>query len=124
MAGPTPAMSDPRLLSDRNVWLATTRADGRPHLVPIWFAWVNERFYICTEAKSVKVRNLKTNPRASVSLENGNQPLIAEGAARLLDPPHPPEVVAAFKEKYDWDITTDASYTALIEITPEKWLKW
>jgi PPOX class probable F420-dependent enzyme len=117
-------MTDTRLLTERNVWLATVRVDGRPHLVPIWFVWVNDRFYICTEAKSVKVRNLRTNPRAVVSLENGNQPLIAEGVARLPDGPPPPEVVAAFKEKYDWDITTDASYNALVEITPHKWLKW
>jgi len=117
-------MSDPRLLSDRNIWLATVRADGRPHLVPIWFAWVNEHFYICTEGKSVKVRNLLANPRISVSLEDGNKPVIAEGKVVLIERPYPAEVIAAFKDKYQWDISTDNSYNVLIEITPEKWLKW
>lgn len=117
-------MNDPRLFSERNIWLATTRPNGKPHLVPIWFVWVRERFYICTADSSVKVKNIVANPRASVALEDGNQPIIAEGRAAMLPRPHPDDVVAEFKRKYDWDISTDGSYTALIEVTPEKWLKW
>ncbi|MCL6511182.1 MAG: pyridoxamine 5'-phosphate oxidase family protein [Anaerolineae bacterium] len=117
-------MTDPRLLSERNIWLATVRPDGRPHLVPIWFVWVRERIYICTESRSVKVRNIAANPRASAALENGNQPIIAEGRATVLHRPYPGDVVAEFKQKYGWDISADGSYNALIEITPEKWLRW
>lgn len=117
-------MSDPRLLTEKNIWLATVRSDGRPHLVPIWFVWVNEKIYICTEEKSVKIKNLQGNPRASVALENGSQPAIAEGTARVLQRPYPADVIAEFKHKYEWDITTDASYNILVEITPAKWLKW
>lgn len=117
-------MNDSRLVTDRNVWIATARANGKPHLVPIWFVWVNERFYICTESKSVKVKNVTANPRASVALENGNTPIIAEGSVRILPQPYPIAVVAEFQHKYDWNIVTDASYNVLLEITPEKWLKW
>jgi F420H(2)-dependent biliverdin reductase len=116
--------SDPRLLTERNIWLATTRPNGKPHLIPIWFVWVDERFYICTADDSVKVRNLRAIPRASVSLENGNQPLIAECVARLLEQPFPPAVVHAFRQKFDWDITSDKTYGILIELTPKKWLSW
>ena len=117
-------MNDPRLLTEKNIWLATVRADGRPHLVPIWFVWVNEKVYICTEGKSVKIKNIQANSRVSVALENGTQPAIAEGAARILQQPYPIDVIAEFKHKYEWDITTDASYNVLVEITPAKWLKW
>ena len=24
--------------TEANIWFATVRADGRPHLVPVWFA--------------------------------------------------------------------------------------
>jgi len=27
-------------------WLATTGADQVPHLIPIWGAWVDERWYV------------------------------------------------------------------------------
>lgn len=117
-------MTDARLFTERNIWLATVRPDGRPHLVPIWFVWVHERFYICTEGRSVKVKNIAANPRASAALEDGNRPIIAEGRAAILPRPYPGDVVAEFKQKYGWDIGTDGSYDALIELTPEKWLRW
>ncbi len=117
-------MIDSRLLTERNIWLATVRPDGRPHLVPIWFVWVHERIYICTEGSSVKVKNIAANPRASAALEDGNKPIIAEGRAIILQRPYPDGVIDEFKQKYGWDITTDGSYNALIEITPEKWLRW
>ena len=115
---------DPRLLTDRNCWLATARPKGKPHLIPIWFVWHDSKFYICTEGKSVKVKNLQHAPHVSVSLEDGNKPIIAEGTATLSTAPYPAEIAALFKQKYDWDINTDSSYTTLITVTPEKWLKW
>ena len=116
--------SDPRLRNDRNIWLATTRPNGTPHLIPIWFVWVDERFYICTGGDSVKARNLRANSQASVALEDGNRPLIAECRAEFLTKPWPRAVVAAFQEKYDWGIDDDANYDSVIALAPEKWLSW
>ena len=50
--------------------------------------------------------------------EGGSQPVICEGAARVVPRPWPEAVVQIFKAKYDWDITTDGDYDTLIEITP------
>ena len=111
-----------RLESEQNIWLATTRPDGRPHLVPIWFVWVNEAFYICTERKSVKARNLRLNPRACVALESGAQPILAECHASLIEQPYPAEVTAAFFAKFEWDITTDQQYNILIALHPQRWV--
>jgi hypothetical protein len=116
--------TDPRLQTERNIWLATTRPNGKPHLIPIWFVWVDERFYICTGETSVKVHNLRANSRASVALEDGNKPLIAECTARLVENPFPDAVVQAFIQKFNWEISSDRSYGTLIELTPEKWLSW
>jgi F420H(2)-dependent biliverdin reductase len=111
-----------RLLTARNIWMATVRPDGRPHLIPIWFVWINDRIYICTGLESVKARNLLTNSHVSVSLEDGNNPTVAECTAALLSKPYPDEVVRLFKSKYDWNILTDDEYGALFEFTPVKWL--
>jgi hypothetical protein len=67
---------------------------------------------------------IAANPRASAALEDCNRPIIAEGRAAILPRPYPGDVVAEFKRKYGWDIGTDGSYDALIELTPEKWLRW
>jgi hypothetical protein len=92
--------------------------------VPVWFAWHNQRLYACIEAGSVKARNIEQNPRVSLALENGSQPVICEGTAAFVSPPWPAPVVAIFKAKYNWDITTDGQYDTLVEVTPVKWLSW
>jgi F420H(2)-dependent biliverdin reductase len=117
-------LTSPKLITDRNVWLATTRPNGKPHLVPIWFAWVNDKFYLCTQTDSVKVKNLQANPRCSIALEDGNNPVIGEGEARFLSAPFDDAVAAVFKAKYDWDIHTDTAYRTVIEIVVTKWVKW
>jgi PPOX class probable F420-dependent enzyme len=108
-----------RLQTEQNLWLATVRPDGSPHLVPIWFVWVAGKIYLCTGGVSVKVRNVKHNPRVSIALEDGNQPIIIEGQAQLIELAET-AVVGAFQHKYDWDITSDHTYTQLIEIEPSK----
>ena len=113
-----------RLLKERNVWIATTRSNGKPHLVPIWFVWVRERFYICTAENSVKVKNLRHSAQASVALENGDAPVVAEGAVQLLERPFAEDIAALFQQKYQWDISADNQYSLLIEVTPIKWLSW
>lgn len=109
----TPA--DGRTEKARNIWLASVRPDGRPHLVPIWFVIDAGRWYICTGSDSVKARNLRANPRVALALEDGDHPFVVEGAARQVTPSS--AVVRKFKAKFDWDITTDAEYGAVFEIT-------
>lgn len=104
--------------TDKNVWVATVRPDGRPHLVPIWFVVDDGHWYICTAPDSVKARNLQANPQIALALEDGTHPHIVEGAARAVSPT--PNVVRKFKDKYDWDITTDGQYSQVFEVTVTK----
>ena len=99
----------------RNVWFATVRPDGRPHLVPIWFVIEGDRWYVCTQADSVKARNLKANSAVSLALEDGDHPFVVEGQARTIE--KTASVAEKFKAKYSWDIMSDDQYTQLIEVT-------
>lgn len=107
-----------RSAQERNIWLATTRPDGRPHLVPIWFVVVDGAWYIYTGAASVKARNLQAEPRCTWSLENGDSALVFEGTARPAAPS--PAVAAAFRAKFDWDIEHDPDNDQLFELTPTR----
>ncbi len=40
-----------RVHTDKNIWLATVRPDGRPHLTPIWFVFHDAKFWVCTGAE-------------------------------------------------------------------------
>ncbi len=106
------------------IWFATSRPDGRPHLAPVWFVWVDGKIYIATDPDSVKVRNLAQNPQVVVALEDGTHPVIAEGMVRHIPSPLPEPILAAFQVKYEWDLTTEKQYHYIIEVTPAKWMMW
>ncbi|MFN3217673.1 MAG: pyridoxamine 5'-phosphate oxidase family protein [Acidimicrobiales bacterium] len=118
--------TEQRLANDRNVWLATVRPDGRPHITPTWFVYLRERFWIGTGQHNVKTRNVTTNPSVSVALQDGDEPIVAEGIATVHLHERPDDVVKAFATKYDWDITVehdaDVGTVVLWEVEPRKWL--
>ncbi|MBS1252748.1 MAG: hypothetical protein MAG451_01790 [Anaerolineales bacterium] len=116
--------SQKRLESEKNIWIASVRPDGRPHLVPVWFASHAGNLFVCIEPGSVKSRNIRQNTRVVLALEDGSSPVICEGAAAPAPEPWPSAVVVLFQQKYDWDITTETRYTQLLAITPAKWLTW
>ncbi len=114
-----------RLASEKNIWLATTRADGRPHLTPIWFVWSGDRVWVCTSARNVKSHAMRRDPRVMVSLESGTRPLVGEGRAFEHARPYPPAVRDAFVAKFDWDIDVDDEdgvFDALFEIEVTRWV--
>lgn len=121
-----PSATAERLATERNLWLASVRPDGRPHLVPVWFAWVEGAFWIGTGARSAKARNLANEPRAAVALEDGGAPVAAEVVATEVPRPFPVAVVDAFAAKYSWDITVeeddDIGEVLLLQLDPVRWL--
>src|SRR5262245_11793333 len=54
--------------------LATTRADGRPHVVPIWFVLDGSDVAFTTGASSVKGRNLRRDGRACLCVDDQAPP--------------------------------------------------
>lgn len=118
---PSPAAAD-RLMREPNIWLASVRPDGRPHLVPIWFVYVAGQIYLCMQPESVKARNIAASPQVSLALESGSAPIVVEGAAAEVPRPWPPAAIAAFHTKYQWDIAADEEYGLLLAVTPVKWL--
>lgn len=70
-------------------WIATTRPDGRPHVMPIWGAWLDDTFLFEGGPDTRRARNLRTNAHAVVHLEHGNDVVIVEGVADLMPDPAP-----------------------------------
>jgi F420H(2)-dependent biliverdin reductase len=111
-----------RLMTASNLWLAAVRGDGRPHLTPIWFVWVDDRIWLCTQRDAVKARIVVARPKVSFALEDGNAPVTGEGIASLIDATSvTSQVRAAFRNKYDWDLS-DSTDNVVIEISVTRWL--
>jgi nitroimidazol reductase NimA-like FMN-containing flavoprotein (pyridoxamine 5'-phosphate oxidase superfamily) len=113
-----------RLDHESNLWLSTVGKNQQPHLVPVWFVTVGGALYLCTDPRSVKVANVRRRPRVAASLEGGDHPVIVRGEAKMVAAPWPLEVVRRFRRKYDWDITSDGTYSCLVEIRPSRWIEW
>ena len=120
----TTASMKERLAQERNIWISTVRPDGRPHIVPVWFVSVDKRIYVCIEPQSVKGRNLAANHTSPWRSRTAIIQLFAKVRGGFFERPWPEPVVGAFRDKYDWSISSEQQYTALFEITPRKWLKW
>lgn len=114
-----------RLADETIIWLATVRPDGRPHLIAIWFVHVDDALWFATGARSVKIVNIEANPRVNVSLESGMQSAVGEGRATVVPQPWPQDVLDAFVERFDWDISSgldsDVGEVALVRIDVERW---
>jgi PPOX class probable F420-dependent enzyme len=70
----------------RTAVLATVRADGRPHVAPVWFDLDGDTFIFTTGQDTVKGRNLLRDPRIALCIEDENPPfhfVIVEGTAEL-----------------------------------------
>lgn len=89
-----------RLVSCRNYFLATTRPDSRPHVMPLWGLWLGDRFCFSTAITSVESRNLMADPRCVVTIEDGHQAVIVEGVAKLTELDDVPGFTEAYDEKY------------------------
>lgn len=64
--------ADTFLTQRRNATIATLGPQGRPHLVAMWYAYLDGHIWIETKAKSQKVVNLRRDPTMSFLVETGN----------------------------------------------------
>jgi uncharacterized pyridoxamine 5'-phosphate oxidase family protein len=71
--------AEDRLKKSRQYWIATTRPDGRPHVMVVWALWMNGRIYFSTGAETVKARNIAKNPRCTMCSEDAAEAVIVEG---------------------------------------------
>jgi PPOX class probable F420-dependent enzyme len=126
---------DQRLRSEPMIWFSTVRPDGRPHLVPVWFFWDGATMLIFSQPDNQKIRNLRNNPAVSLALEAANQGediVMLEGTATLVDEPGLKASMPAYAKKYDALLKRmgmsatqmAASYSQAIRITPTRFIAW
>ena len=84
LAGTLPwSWAEERLAAAQSYWVATTRPDGRPHLMPLWAAWHAGRLWFEGGAATRRARNLAAEPWLSIGIdlpEDGA--VVVEGTAQ------------------------------------------
>jgi hypothetical protein len=128
------AAVEERLVNSAHYWMATTRPNGKPHVIPRWGVWIDGRFWYDGSPDTVHVRNLAANQGCVLHLEDGREAVMVEGLSDVADPPGAElggRLAAEFVRKYaalgyspepdSWD---GADSGGLRVLTPHKALAW
>ena len=122
-----------RLTESRSYWIATTRPDGRPHVVPRWGVWLDDAFWYDGSPETIHVKNLERNPTCVLHLESGMEVTILEGRSERCDPiigRLGERLAAEYVRKYGPDYTpasdawSDDIAGGMRTIAPQRVLAW
>lgn len=112
-----------RLTQARNYWIATTRPDGRPHSRPVWGIWLRTACYFSTG--SLAASNILTNPAITLHLESGNEVVILEGVAAMVNTSELlQEIVKLYNQKYHENIDPDQLPGPFYAVAPQTAFGW
>lgn len=117
---------DELLKKEEIVFIATTKAAGSPHLVPIWFIYYKGKIYFETDITTVKFKNIKRRNKIALCF-GGKRTYIIEGKVKWRK-----EKDLGFPiRKMYWDKYgkyMDDSYitdkTLIFEVIPGKEMSW
>jgi hypothetical protein len=70
--------------SASHYWIATTRPDGRPHVMGAGIVWDDGTFYMTSGAGTQKAKNLARDPRCTISVAAPGVDIVAEGTAKII----------------------------------------
>jgi PPOX class probable F420-dependent enzyme len=129
------ARIDRMLRCEPVVWLSSVSADGRPHLVPIWFSWDGDTILIASKPHAKKIANLRHNPSVMLALgepEDDFDVGMIQGVAELPAEPAADLLPSSHFAKYRDQLAAIglgreeflASYSQVIRIRPTRFLPW
>lgn len=87
-------------------WIATVRADGRPHVTPLVAVWLAGALHFCTGAGEQKAVNLAANPHVTLmtgcnSWDAGLDVVVEGSAVRVTDAGGLERLAQAWAAKWD-----------------------
>jgi len=111
--------------------VATSGPKGKPHAMPVWYAWRDGKVLFHTGTNSKKLRNLRQNDRVTVVVDTKVAPYkvaIVEGRARELpgDGALAREIAIHYLGERMGAAYADRSSEpgALVEVVPTKVISW
>jgi len=93
--------------ADITFFVATVRADGRPHSAGVGGVWVDDALYFTSGPGTQKSRNLAVNPACSVSVRLRGIDLVLDGDAHRVTDPSTLERLAEVYRSGGWPAQVD-----------------
>ena len=134
----TTAEVDEFLATERTCRVATASRDGRPHVVPLWFAWDGASLWLSSVVRSQRWTDLMRDPRVAVVVDTGvaytelrgvelSGEVVPVGQIPRAATPDPvldqPEQLFADKYTGGVKVQPDGRH-AWLRLTPEKLVSW
>ena len=115
-----------RLEAAERYWLATTRPDGRPHVVPVDGVWLETVWYFGGHPDTIHQRNLRTNQNVAIHLEDAMSVVIVEGEAAWLtpSPADAKRLAAASNAKYGYGASAKTYREGVWGLRPRLVIAW
>ena len=127
---------DEFLKNQKILHLATVDKAGMPHIIPVWYMYVNKKILIGTNTKTEKAKNLKNHKKVSFCVDVGiHAPKIfgvmGKGNAKLIkEKTTVSRIAKKILLRYFKDLKTKSAKEILddtdciIEITPKEFSVW
>jgi|ETN01SMinimDraft_4_1059930.scaffolds.fasta_scaffold141330_2 PPOX class probable F420-dependent enzyme len=112
----TPEETERFLKEPHIVDLATVRPDGSPQVTPVWYEYDDGRLLVLADPSSIKVRNIRKDPRVSMSIATHWEPykyVLVNGTAEISDE-WDPELLWTMAVNYKGKLT-GKRYAARVE---------
>ena len=127
---------DEFLKSQKVLRLATIGKNKSPHIAPVWYRYVGKKFYIGTNSKTQKAKNISKNNKVSFCIDVGiNAPniygVMGQGEANLIKNESKVKTIAkkillryfkTLENKSAKELLNDTD--CIIEIIPQKVSVW
>ena len=129
-------MNKTKFLKEQKILhLATINSNGTPHIIPVWFIFSSGKFFVGTNTRTKKAKNIKKNERVGFCIDKGIKSpisgLMGTGKAKIISNPI---VVSKLAKKILFRYFTTlenksaqellADTNCIIEINPEKYSTW
>lgn len=111
-----------RLENSHNYWIATSRPDGRPHLMLVWGVWWQNAFWFSTGPRTRKAKNIAADPHCVIGTEKADEAVILEGVAQeITDRAVWKQIVEVYNRKYGGDVgpLLETSDSCVFRVAPE-----
>ncbi len=129
-------MNKLQLLKSQKILRLATIANKTPHIVPVWYEYKDKKFYVGTNTRTKKAKNIKNNPRISFCIDVGIKSpdifgFMGTGTAKLILEKDRVSFIAkrillryfrSLNEKSAQELLADTD--CIIEITPIKTNTW
>ena len=91
----------------RTCWLATTRPDGRPHLMPVIGSWIDGAMHVVAGEDTQKARNIAADDRCVIATGSTTLPsldIVVEGRAEPVTDGAEVQRLAAILNENNWPL--------------------